>query len=107
MLVLQESGTPSALSYARLAAPLFPELTSFTTCYWLKLTRFREESTLMSYAVSDDRDNELRMGKAEGNTPRIICSKPVLPFTTSYLVCFSLKRDKTGASRPSEGDTSS
>ncbi|XP_045129533.1 uncharacterized protein LOC123515136 isoform X2 [Portunus trituberculatus] len=65
VLALQESGIPSALSYARLAAPPFPVLSSFTTCYWLRLTRFREESTLMSYAVSDDRDNELRMGQEQ------------------------------------------
>ena len=70
VLALQESGIPSALSYARLASPPFPVLNSFTTCYWLRLTRFREESTLMSYAVSDDRDNELRMGEA--HTVRII-----------------------------------
>ncbi|XP_071531024.1 LOW QUALITY PROTEIN: uncharacterized protein [Panulirus ornatus] len=60
VLFLQESGTPSALSYARLATP-FPALTSFSVCYWLRLNRFREESTLMSYALSDDKDNELRM----------------------------------------------
>ncbi|ROT60958.1 putative neuronal pentraxin-2 [Penaeus vannamei] len=60
VLVLQESGTPSPLSSARLRNA-FPELMSFTVCYWLFLSRFREESTLMSYAVSDSKDNELRM----------------------------------------------
>ncbi|XP_064100869.1 uncharacterized protein LOC135211492 [Macrobrachium nipponense] len=60
VLSLQESGRPSSESYARLLTP-FPELRSFTVCYWLKLGRFREESTLMSYAATDDKDNEIRM----------------------------------------------
>ncbi|XP_042218513.1 uncharacterized protein LOC121863781 isoform X2 [Homarus americanus] len=60
VLVLQESGKPSSTSYARLLTP-FPELRSFTVCYRIRLNRFREESTLMSYAVSNDKDNELRM----------------------------------------------
>ncbi|XP_042218730.1 uncharacterized protein LOC121863881 [Homarus americanus] len=34
---------------------------SFTVCYRLLLGRFREESTLMSYAVADDKDNEIRI----------------------------------------------
>lgn len=62
VMYLQESGIPSAGSYARLASS-FPALDSFSVCYWLRLNRFREESTLMSYAVSDDKDNELRMGE--------------------------------------------
>ena len=61
ILVLQDLGTPSGSSYARLITP-FPELDDFTVCYRLRLHRFREESTLMSYAVSDSKDNELRMG---------------------------------------------
>ncbi|XP_071544757.1 uncharacterized protein [Panulirus ornatus] len=60
VLSLQESGQPSSSSYARLLTS-FPELGSFTVCYRLLLLRFREESTLMSYAVSDDKDNEIRM----------------------------------------------
>ncbi|KAG7166367.1 Neuronal pentraxin-2-like 8 [Homarus americanus] len=64
VLVLQESGTPSAASYARLVKP-FPRLESFTICYRIKLNRFREESTLMSYAVSDDKDNEFRIDHRE------------------------------------------
>ncbi|KAK8401438.1 hypothetical protein O3P69_002897 [Scylla paramamosain] len=60
VIVLQESGKPSAESYARLLTP-FPILRTFTVCYRIRLIRFREESTLMSYAVSDDKDNELRM----------------------------------------------
>ncbi|KAK4320578.1 hypothetical protein Pmani_008582 [Petrolisthes manimaculis] len=60
VLVLQASGKPSDSSYARLLTP-FPELHTFTACYRIRLTRFREESTLMSYAVTSARDNELRM----------------------------------------------
>lgn len=60
-MILQESGIPSSTSYARLATPL-PQLLSFSLCYRIKLQRFREESTLMSYAISDDRDNEFRIG---------------------------------------------
>lgn len=62
VLVLQRSGEPTATSHGRLVS-IFPSLASFTVCYWLRLVRFREESTLMSYAVSDSRDNELRMGQ--------------------------------------------
>lgn len=62
VLVLQASGRPSADSYARLLTP-FPTLQTFTVCYRIRLLRFREESTMMSYAVSDDKDNELRMGR--------------------------------------------
>ncbi|XP_069977730.1 uncharacterized protein [Penaeus vannamei] len=60
ILFLQESGTPSSESFAHLATP-FPKLFSFSVCYRLRLARFREESTLMSYALSDDLDNEIRM----------------------------------------------
>ncbi|XP_069953925.1 uncharacterized protein, partial [Cherax quadricarinatus] len=60
VLALQESGVPTSTSYGRLLTP-FPELRSFTVCYRIRLNRFREESTVMSYAVSDDKDNELRM----------------------------------------------
>ncbi|CAL4122826.1 unnamed protein product, partial [Meganyctiphanes norvegica] len=58
----QKSGVPSAKSYARLdASTSLPEMSSFTVCYRIFLTRYREESTLMSYAISDGKDNELRM----------------------------------------------
>ncbi|KAG7170875.1 Glutamate-gated chloride channel-like 3 [Homarus americanus] len=60
VLALQESGVPSSHSYASLLTP-FPKLMSFTVCYRLLLGRFREESTLMSYAVADDKDNEIRI----------------------------------------------
>lgn len=62
VLELQASGEPSDSSYARLATPL-PSLTSFTLCYMIKVNRFREESTFLSYAISDDRDNEFRIGE--------------------------------------------
>ncbi|XP_045110701.1 uncharacterized protein LOC123504331 [Portunus trituberculatus] len=64
VLVLQASGAPSPESYARLNIS-FPRLESFTICYRIKLNRFREESTLLSYALSDDRDNELRIDHRE------------------------------------------
>ncbi|KAK8393089.1 hypothetical protein O3P69_013253 [Scylla paramamosain] len=64
VLVLQASGAPSPASYARLNTS-FPRLESFTLCYRIKLNRFREESTLFSYALSDDRDNELRIDHRE------------------------------------------
>ncbi|XP_037779361.1 neuronal pentraxin-2-like [Penaeus monodon] len=60
ILFLQESGIPSSESFAHLVTP-FPKLFSFSVCYRLRLARFREESTLMSYALSDDLDNEIRM----------------------------------------------
>ncbi|XP_042888797.1 neuronal pentraxin-2-like [Penaeus japonicus] len=60
ILFLQKSGTPSSESFARLVTP-FPELLSFSVCYRIRLARFREESTLMSYALSDDLDNVMRM----------------------------------------------
>ncbi|ROT78797.1 putative glycine receptor subunit alpha-4 isoform X3 [Penaeus vannamei] len=59
-ILLQEDGVPTASSFARLNTS-FPELFSFTVCYRIYLLRFREESTLMSYAVSENKDNELRM----------------------------------------------
>lgn len=62
ILFLQESGIPSSESFAHLMTP-FPKLFSFSVCYRLRLARFREESTLMSYALSDDLDNEIRMGE--------------------------------------------
>lgn len=62
VLELQASGEPSDSSFARLATPL-PRLTSFTLCYMIKVNRFREESTFLSYAISDDRDNEFRIGE--------------------------------------------
>ena len=62
VMLLQRSGTPTATSFARLLTP-FPVLKTFTVCYRIRLRRFREESTLMSYAVSEDKDNELRMGR--------------------------------------------
>ncbi|XP_064113370.1 uncharacterized protein LOC135220010 isoform X2 [Macrobrachium nipponense] len=58
--MLQEEGVPTNTSFARLLTP-FPELKDFTVCYRIRLKRFREESTLMSYAISDEKDNELRM----------------------------------------------
>ena len=61
-MFLQESGTPAATSFARMLTP-FPILRVFTVCYRIRLNRFREESTLMSYAVSAAKDNELRMGE--------------------------------------------
>ncbi|XP_047476382.1 neuronal pentraxin-2-like [Penaeus chinensis] len=60
ILFLQESGIPSSESFAHLVTP-FPKLFSFSVCYRLRLARFREESTLMSYALSDDLDNVIRM----------------------------------------------
>ena len=63
VLFLQRSGTPSAESWAKLLTP-FPELDDFTVCYRIYLHRFREESTLMSYGVSNAKDNELRMGNS-------------------------------------------
>nr|XP_053626189.1 uncharacterized protein LOC128684076 [Cherax quadricarinatus] len=62
VLVMQKSGTPSSESYARLVKP-FPRLGSFTICYRIMLLRFREESTLISYASSSDEDNGLRIGE--------------------------------------------
>ncbi|KAK7085490.1 hypothetical protein SK128_028221 [Halocaridina rubra] len=59
VLVLQESGEPSSRSYARLLTP-FPELVSFTLCYRIQMYRFREESTLISYALDNTKDDELR-----------------------------------------------
>ncbi|XP_076056292.1 uncharacterized protein LOC143034241 [Oratosquilla oratoria] len=59
-LSLQASGEPTSASYARLGTS-FPVLSSFSVCYRIKTFRYREESTLMSYAVSDSKDNELRM----------------------------------------------
>ena len=61
VLYLQRSSVPSAESWARMLTP-FPELNDFSVCYRIRLHRFREESTLMSYAVSNSKDNELRMG---------------------------------------------
>lgn len=63
-IILQEDGVPTAASFARLNTS-FPELFSFTVCYRIHLLRFREESTLMSYAVSENKDNELRMGEGK------------------------------------------
>lgn len=63
-ILLQEDGVPTASSFARLNTS-FPELFSFTVCYRIYLLRFREESTLMSYAVSENKDNELRMGEGK------------------------------------------
>ncbi|KAG7176563.1 Neuronal pentraxin-2-like 1 [Homarus americanus] len=61
VLVMQESGKPSSKTYARLLTP-FPALpSSFTLCYRIYMYRFREESTLISYAVDNTKDNELRM----------------------------------------------
>lgn len=59
---MQEDGQPSAKTYARLQTP-FPTVSSpFTVCYRIQMYRFREESTLISYALDNTRDNELRMG---------------------------------------------
>ncbi|XP_071522701.1 uncharacterized protein [Panulirus ornatus] len=61
VLVMQERGQPSAKTYARLLTP-FPTVASpFTVCYRIQMYRFREESTLISYALDNTRDNELRM----------------------------------------------
>ncbi|KAF2363380.1 Neurotransmitter-gated ion-channel ligand-binding domain [Trinorchestia longiramus] len=60
VMMLQRSGTPSSESYAKLLTP-FPDLLVFTVCYRIRLRRFREESTLMTYAESDAEDNALRM----------------------------------------------
>ncbi|XP_068220335.1 uncharacterized protein [Palaemon carinicauda] len=59
-MLLQPTGVPSNTSFARLITP-FPELKDFTVCYRIRIQRFREESTLMSYAISSKEDNELRM----------------------------------------------
>ncbi|KAK4287699.1 hypothetical protein Pmani_039234, partial [Petrolisthes manimaculis] len=60
VLVLQESGTPSDRTFARLLTPLPSLPPAFTACYRIKLYRFREEGTLISYALDNNRDNELR-----------------------------------------------
>ncbi|XP_069193444.1 uncharacterized protein [Procambarus clarkii] len=61
VLVMQETGQPSAKTYARLLTPLPPINFPFTVCYRIYMYRFREESTLISYAVDNARDNELRI----------------------------------------------
>lgn len=61
VLLLQKSGAPSDTSFARLLTP-FPVLTVFTVCYRIRIHRFREEGTLLSYATSALKDNEMRMG---------------------------------------------
>ncbi|XP_066980309.1 uncharacterized protein [Macrobrachium rosenbergii] len=60
VMSLQTTGVPSNSSFARLLTP-FPEFRDFTVCYRIRLQRYRKESTLMSYALSDDEDRELRM----------------------------------------------
>ncbi|KAA0193776.1 hypothetical protein HAZT_HAZT006108 [Hyalella azteca] len=60
VMLLQRSGTPTATSFARLLNP-FPELRNFTACYRIRMHRYREEGTLLSYALSDKEDNALRM----------------------------------------------
>ncbi|XP_066980291.1 uncharacterized protein [Macrobrachium rosenbergii] len=60
VMSLQTTGVPSNSSFARLLTP-FPELRDFTVCYRIRQQRYRKESTLMSYALSDNEDRELMM----------------------------------------------
>ncbi|XP_018025233.2 glutamate-gated chloride channel subunit beta [Hyalella azteca] len=66
VMLLQRSGTPTATSFARLLNP-FPELRNFTACYRIRMHRYREEGTLLSYALSDKEDNALRIGQDQDN----------------------------------------
>ncbi|KAK8379506.1 hypothetical protein O3P69_019435 [Scylla paramamosain] len=61
VMVLQEQGKPSDRTYSRLLTP-FPALpAAFTLCYRLLLYRYREEGTLLSYALDNRRDNHMRI----------------------------------------------
>ncbi|XP_069167656.1 LOW QUALITY PROTEIN: uncharacterized protein [Procambarus clarkii] len=97
VLVLQKSGTPSPESYVRLVTP-FPRLDSFTICYRIRLVRFREESTLMSYAFSIDRDNEFRIDHREEEYKVSIqeywaATKLVTPLRSWTHFCFSYQME--------------
>ncbi|XP_066982711.1 neuronal pentraxin-2-like [Macrobrachium rosenbergii] len=59
VLILQESGEPSSRSYARLTSS-FPDVRSFSICYRMQMYRFREETTLLSYAL-DSKDDVFRI----------------------------------------------
>ncbi|KAK3867319.1 hypothetical protein Pcinc_027213 [Petrolisthes cinctipes] len=108
VLVLQRSGKPTATSHARLVS-VFPSLASFTACYWLRLVRFREESTLMSYAVSDSRDNELRMDHRVGQYKVSVQSRwaevtLTTPFRFWSHFCFTFNQDESVWSVYMDGD---
>ncbi|XP_050732358.1 uncharacterized protein LOC127006450 [Eriocheir sinensis] len=66
VMVLQENGKPSDRSYSRLLTP-FPALPpALTLCYRLLLYRYREEGTLLSYALDNRRDNHVRIDHRMG-----------------------------------------